>query len=112
MHMRLVLCATMTFALSLPVFAATATTWYVAQNVKTKNCIVTPTKPNGTTYTMIGTNTFQTVAAATKIMDADTDCVTVAKTASTKTTKPTTASSSAPATTASTPAKPSSAPAY
>ena len=74
---------------SAPVFAATTATWYLAQNVKTKNCIVTPTKPNGTTYTMVGTDTFKTAAAGIKVMDAAADCLTKPK-ATTVSTKPTT----------------------
>ena len=115
MHKDFVLSATLIVALSAPVFAATPSTWYVAENVKTKNCIVTPTKPNGTTYTMVGSDTFQTVAAAMKSMDASADCVAATKTASIKTVKPKTTSSSAPATTGSTPAakpSPGAAPGY
>jgi hypothetical protein len=81
----------MTFAA--PAFAAT--TWYVAQNVKTMNCIVTPTKPNGTTYMMVGTMTFTAVAAATKEMRAEAACK-VATTVAVKTTAPTTTAATTP----------------
>src|SRR5690242_10521597 len=53
------------------------TTWYVAQNDKTMACIVTPTKPNGTTYTMIGQMGYGTVKDATAAMRAATECKTV-----------------------------------
>jgi hypothetical protein len=54
--------------------------WYVAQNDKTMNCIVTPTKPNGTTYMMIGAMSYPTVAAATSAMRAAMECKPKAKT--------------------------------
>ena len=74
MNKRVALSAAAILAVSAPAFAATPTIWYVAQNVKTSVCIVTPSKPNGTTYMMVGTDTFPTVAAATKTMNTATDC--------------------------------------
>ena len=59
--------------------AATPKVWYVAQNDKTMNCIVTPSKPNGTTYMMIGMMTYPTVAAATTAMHAAMECKPVVK---------------------------------
>ena len=59
--------------------AGTPKIWYVAQNDKTMNCIVTPTKPNGTTYMMIGMMTYPTVAAATTAMHAAMECKPVVK---------------------------------
>jgi hypothetical protein len=53
--------------------------WYVAQNDKTMNCIVTPSKPNGTTYMMIGMMTYPTVSAATTAMHAAMECKPVVK---------------------------------
>src|SRR5258706_6157619 len=82
----LVLSVAIATAIVAPAFA---TTYYVAQNIKTMNCIVTPTKPNGTTYTMVGTMTFTAVAAAMKDMRAEDACKVVTKVA-VKTTTPTT----------------------
>jgi hypothetical protein len=67
---------------------ASAATYYVAQNVKTMNCIVTPTKPNGTTYMMIGTMTFIAVPAAIKDMRAEAACKVATKVAVKTTTAP------------------------
>jgi hypothetical protein len=70
---------------------AAAKTYYVAQNVKTMNCIVTPTKPNGTSYMMVGTMTFTAVPAALKDMASEDACKMPTKVAvKTTTTKPTT----------------------
>jgi hypothetical protein len=58
--------------MSVPAFAAT--TYYVASNVKTHKCEVTSKKPDGKTWSMVGTDTFKTKADATKAMKADADC--------------------------------------
>jgi hypothetical protein len=67
---------------------ASAATYYVAQNVKTMNCIVTPTKPNGTTYMMVGTMTFTAVPVAIKDMRAEATCKVATKVAVKTTTAP------------------------
>src|SRR5215208_4116750 len=71
---------------------AAAATYYVAQSVKTMNCIVTPTKPNGSTYMMVGTMTFTAVPAALKDMRAEANSKVATKVAvkTTTTPKPTT----------------------
>jgi hypothetical protein len=72
---------------------AAAAIYYVAQNVKTMNCIVTPTKPNGTTYMMVGTMTFTAVPAALKDMRAEANCKVATKVAVKTTTAPKTTTS-------------------
>ena len=78
---------------------AAAATYYVAQNVKTMNCIVTPSKPNGTTYMMVGTMTFTAVPAALKDMRAEANCKVATKVAVKTTTAPKTTSVAKPTST-------------
>jgi len=107
MNKRVALSAAAILAVSAPAFAATPTIWYVAQNVKTSVCIVTPSKPNGTTYMMVGTDTFPTVAAATKTMNTATDCKKPTTVAAKTTSKP---SGGSPTTTGSTGSPPKTTP--
>src|ERR1700704_39707 len=102
----LVLSVAIATAIVAPAFA---TTYYVAQNIKTMNCIVTPTKPNGTTYMMVGTMTFTAVAAAMKDMRAEDACKVVTKVA-VKTTTTTTATTTPKPTTTPAPKPPTPAP--
>jgi hypothetical protein len=69
---KIVAAAALTTVLVAPAFAAT--TYYVEQSVKTHKCSVTSHKPNGKTFTMIGTDTYKTKAAATTAMKADAAC--------------------------------------
>ena len=69
---KLVAAAALTTVLVAPAFAAT--TYYVEQSVKTHKCSVTSHKPNGKTFSMVGTDTFKTKAAATTAMNADAAC--------------------------------------
>ena len=55
-----------------PAFAAT--TYYVEQSASTHKCSVTTHKPNGKTFTMVGTDTYKTKADATTAMKADAAC--------------------------------------
>ena len=96
MPMRFLLSAAVAVAASAPALSATPANWYVAQNVKTSTCIVTPTKPNGTTYVMIGSDRFPSVEAATASMRAAGECGAKSKTAASG------AAASGPTTTAST----------
>ena len=58
-------------ALALP---ASAATYYVAQSSKTKHCMVTARKPNGTSMTQVGGDTYTTRKDATTAMKAASDC--------------------------------------
>jgi hypothetical protein len=69
---KVIVAAALTAALVAPAFAAT--TYYVEQNVKTQKCSVTSHKPDGKTFTMVGTDTYKTKADADKAMKADTAC--------------------------------------
>jgi len=74
-----------------PAFAAT--TYYVAENAKTKKCSVTTKKPDGKTYLMVGTpDTYTKKSDATAAMKAAADCMPAPKTTTTtpppKTTTP------------------------
>ncbi len=69
---KVIVAAALTTALVAPAFAAT--TYYVEQSVKTHKCLVTSHKPNGKTFTMIGTNSYTTKSAATTAMKADAAC--------------------------------------
>ena len=48
--------------------------WYVAQNARSQGCVVTPTKPNGASYMMVGMVTYPTVASATAAMRMAAEC--------------------------------------
>ena len=61
-------------AFAVPAVAATASTWYVAQDAKSKKCSVTSTKPDGTKKMMVGTDTYKTKADATKAEKAAKEC--------------------------------------
>jgi hydroxymethylglutaryl-CoA reductase len=54
--------------------AYAATTYYVAQDAKSHKCSVTTKKPDGKLMMEIGTAGFNTKAAATTAMKADTAC--------------------------------------
>ena len=69
---KIVAAAALTTALVAPAFAAT--TYYVEQNAKTHNCSVTSHKPNGTTFMMIGKDTYKTKSAASTAMKAASEC--------------------------------------
>jgi hypothetical protein len=69
---KIVVAAALTTALIAPAFAAT--TYYVEQSVKTHKCSVTSHKPDGTKFTMVGTDTYKTKADADKAMKADAAC--------------------------------------
>jgi peptidoglycan/xylan/chitin deacetylase (PgdA/CDA1 family) len=58
-----------------------ATSWYVAQNGKSLVCVVTPTRPNGARYTLIGGGGYETVTAATAAMRIAAACKPGPKTA-------------------------------
>lgn len=51
-----------------------AATYYVAQSSKTKHCLVTGRKPNGTTMTQVGTDTYTSKAEARAAMKSASDC--------------------------------------
>ena len=85
MSKRLVVGSLLAVAAGLPAFSATAPTWYVAASTATSVCIVTPSKPNGTTYKMVGSAAFVTVEEATASMRANKDCVAKANVAAAKT---------------------------
>ena len=69
---KIVVAAALTSALVAPAFAAT--TYYVEQSAKTHKCSVTAHKPDGKTFTQIGTDTYKTKADASKAMAAATEC--------------------------------------
>ena len=52
---NLILSGAIALGLALPAAAQTET-YYVVQDVKTKRCSVTTTKPTGTEYTMVGSD--------------------------------------------------------
>ena len=54
---------------------ASAATYYVAQNIKSKNCIVVTAKPKGKTLNQVGSNTYKTRRAAQAAMKAAPDCM-------------------------------------
>ncbi len=72
MFRKIVVAAALTTALVAPAFAAT--TYYVEQNPTTHKCAVTSHKPDGKTFTQIGTDTYKTKADADKAMAAATAC--------------------------------------
>lgn len=58
-------------ATAAPSFAAT---YYVAQSSKTKHCLVTSRKPNGTTMMQVGSDTYTSKADARTAMKSASDC--------------------------------------
>lgn len=66
------LAAGLVLSTAAPSFAAT---YYVAQNSKTKACRVTERKPNGSTMTQVGNDTYKTRADARAAMKNDSDCM-------------------------------------
>lgn len=74
MHAKLYaypLVAGLVLALTAPSFAAT---YYVAQSSKTKHCLVTSRKPNGTTMMQVGSDTYTSKADARTAMKSASDC--------------------------------------
>ena len=52
-----------------------AATYYVAQSSKTKHCLVTSRKPNGTSMMQVGTETYNSKADARTAMKSASDCM-------------------------------------
>ena len=61
-------------AFAMPAYAAAAKTYYIAQDAKTKKCSIVTKKPDGTKMMMVGTDTYNKMADATKAEKAATDC--------------------------------------
>ena len=59
------------FAIAAP---ASAATYYVAQSAKTKHCVVTTKKPDGTTMTQVGSDTYTSRKDASAAMKTATGC--------------------------------------
>ena len=54
MKLSIVMAGVLAAGLALPAAAQTTTTYYLAQDVKTKKCTVLDRKPDTTSYTMVG----------------------------------------------------------
>ncbi|HWF64752.1 MAG TPA: hypothetical protein VN685_09085 [Rhizomicrobium sp.] len=65
------LAAALVLAVATPSIAAT---YYVAQSSKTKHCLVTSRKPNGTTMMRVGSDTYASKADARTAMKSASDC--------------------------------------
>jgi hypothetical protein len=54
---------------------ASAATYYVAQNIKSKTCLVVTAKPKGKTLNQVGTESYKSRKAAQAAMKAAPDCM-------------------------------------
>ncbi len=72
MFRKIVVAAALTTAFVAPAFAATS--YYVEQNATTHKCSVTSHKPDGKSFTMIGTDTYKTKSAAETALKAASAC--------------------------------------
>ena len=60
---------------AIPAMAASDQSWYVAQDAKTKKCVVLEKKPLGAGYTIVGVNGHRTRVVAQEIMRTTGACV-------------------------------------
>ena len=81
MFHKTLLTAALVAAFAMPAVAATtakpapkAKVYYAEQSVKTKYCYAVTFKPDGKTATVIGTDTYPTLAKALAAIKADTSC--------------------------------------
>ena len=68
---KIALVAVTSIAMAAP---ASAATYYVAQSAKTKHCLVTTKKPNGTSMSQVGSSTYATKKDASDAMKSASKC--------------------------------------